>query len=332
MKESLFSPILVEKMEEALRRDEQIVIFQNRRGFALVMECKSCGRVVRCDHCDVSLTYHKQVNRLVCHYCGTAVALPSHCLSCGAKEVKLSGFGTEKVEEEIATLFPDVRTHRLDYDTARTRSAYKRILTCFEQGKTKILIGTQMLAKGLDFKQVSVVGILNADSLMNVPDFRSHERAFQLMMQISSLAGRRSCEQGTVVIQTSQPDHPLIQALQAFDYERMATDQLNEREIFHYPPYYRLIVLVLRCGNDQLLEQITVRYADILQEELGGRVSPPFVPPVSRVQALYVRHILLKIETTLPVANIRTILDKVNRQMQSFPGFSRIVLHYEVDN
>ena len=331
MKETLFSPVLKERMEVALKQDEQIVVFQNRRGFALVMECKSCGYVVRCVSCDVSLTCHKHLNRLVCHYCGYSVALPTYCPSCSGKDIKLSGFGTEKVEEEIETLFPGVRTNRLDYDTARTRSAYKHILTCFEQGKTKILIGTQMIAKGLDCKQVGVVGILNADSLMNVPDFRSHERAFQLMTQISSLAGH-SHNQGTVVIQTSQPDHPLIQAVQACDYERMAIDQLNERKTFRYPPYYRLIVLVLRGSNEQTLEQIAVRYAEILYEELGEKVLPSFAPPVNRVQALYVRHILLKLETTLPVAHVRAILEKANRQMQSFPGFSRVVLHYEVDN
>jgi len=264
----------------------------------------------------------------MCTLLHTALTANTLCLR---PVIKLSGFGTEKVEEEIETLFPGVRTNRLDYDTARTRSAYERILTCFEQGKSKILIGTQMMAKGLDFEQVSVVGILNADSLMNVPDFRAHERAFQLITQISSLAGR-SHNQGTVVIQTSQPAHPLIQAVQAFDYERMAIDELNERKAFCYPPYFRLIVLVLRCNNEQALEQIADHYAEVLYEELGKRVLPPFIPPVNRVQTLYVRHIMLKLETTLPVANVRAILEKVNRQMQAFPGFSRIILHYEVDN
>ena len=245
--------------------------------------------------------------------------------------MKLAGFGTEKVEEEIAMHFPDIRTNRLDYDTARTRSAYKRILSCFEQGKSQILIGTQMIAKGMELKKIGVVGVLNADSLMNVPDFRSHERAFQLMMQISSLAGR-SHKQGTAVIQTSQPNHPLIQAVRTFDYKRMAIDQLNERKLFHYPPYFRLIVLVLRCSNEQTLDQITTRYVEILYEALDERVMPPFAPPVNRVQTLFVRHIMLKLEIAFPIADVRTILDNTNRQMQSFQGFSRILLHYEVDN
>ena len=331
MKDSLFSPILKEKMEDALKRDEQIVIFQNRRGFTLVMECKSCGHVVRCMNCDVSLTCHKQTNRLVCHYCGYSVAIQAVCPSCGGKEMKAAGFGTEKVEEEIATLFPDVRSSRLDFDTARTRGAFQRILNSFELGKSKILIGTQMLTKGLDTKQVSVVGVLNADSLMNVPDFRSHERAFQLMMQISRLACR-SNQQGTVVIQTSQPEHALIQAVKEFDYKRMAIEQLNERKTFGYPPYFRLIVLVFRSGNEKILEQITARYAELLQAELEERVIPPFAPPVNRLQALHVRHIMLKIETNLPVPHIRGILDKVFSQMKSFAGFSKVDLHYEVDN
>ena len=331
MKESLFSPILVEKMKEALQQGEQIVLFLNRRGFALVMECKACGHVVRCVNCDVSLTFHKTINRLVCHYCGYSCSLPTSCHCCRAKEMKLAGFGTEKVEEEIHTLFPDIQTNRLDYDTARTRSAYERILTLFEQGKTRILIGTQMIAKGLDFTQVSVVGILNVDNLMNVPDFRAYERAFQLMMQVICRVGG-SHKQGTVVIQTSQPGHPLIQAIQAFDYHRMAVEQLNERKMFRYSPYFRLIAIVLRCGNEQTLEDVAARYAELLFAALGERVIPPFTPPVNRVQTLYVRQIVLKLETTLPVAQVRTVLEKVNLQMQPFPGFSRILLHYEVDN
>ena len=331
MKDTLCSPILKVTMEDALKRGEQVILFQNRRGFASVMECKSCDHVVRCVSCDVSLTYHKHSNRLVCHYCGYSTTIPSFCPACRGKEIKLVGSGTEKVEEEIDTLFPGIKTNRLDYDSARTHGAYKHILSGFEEGKTKILIGTQMLAKGLDSAQVAVAGILNADSLMNVPDFRAHERAFQLMMQVSSLAGRGH-KQGTVVIQTSQPAHPLIQAIQTFDYKSMAISQLNERKIFRYPPYYRLIVLVLRGPNEQLLDQVATCYAELLIAKLGECVLPPFTPPVNRMQALYQRHIMLKLETTLPVTHVRNILDKVNRQMSTVSGFSKIDLHYEVDN
>ncbi|MDR0795725.1 MAG: primosomal protein N' [Tannerella sp.] len=331
MKDTLFSPVLKEKMEEALKRNRQVVLFQNRRGFAEVMECRTCSHVVHCTHCDVCLTVHKYLNRLVCHYCGYSISLPVHCPVCGGKEIRLMGFGTEKVEAEIEMLFPGVQAKRLDMDTARTRGSYEHILTGFEAGKSKILIGTQMVAKGLECSQVGVAGILNADSLMNVPDFRAHERAFQLITQVCNLAGR-SNRPGSVVIQTSRPDHPLIQAVRSFDYERMATDQLSERKMYRYPPYFRLIVLVLRCGNEQLLEQITNRYAEILYAELKERVLPPFTPPVARVQVLYVRQILLKLEINLPIEQVRSILDKANRQMQTQPGFSKIMLHYEVDN
>jgi len=331
MKDSLFSPFLKEKMDQALKRDEQVVLFQNRRGFAMVMACKSCGYVVRCADCDVSLTYHKHKNRLVCHYCGSFSSPLSECPACMGEEIKLMGFGTEKVVEEIEALFPGVQTSRLDLDTARTGSAYERILKDFEQGKSKILIGTQMLAKGLDCNKVGVVGILNADSLMNVPDFRAHERAFQLIMQVSSCAGLRH-QQGIVVIQTSNPEHPLMQAIQTFDFKQMAELQLSERKTFRYPPYFRLITLVLRCSDEQMLDQIAVRYAEILYADFGERVSPPFSPPVNRVQMFYMRHILLKFETSMPVNYVRTVLEQANRQMLSVSGFRKVVVHYEVDN
>ena len=331
MKATLFSPLLKTQMEEALKRNEQVVLFQSRRGFALVMECKSCGHVARCVDCEVTLTYHKHVNRLVCHYCGYSVLPLAYCPVCRGTDIKLMGFGTETVEEEIEALFPGIPASRLDLDTARTRKSYERILTDFEQGKTKILIGARMLAKGLDCKQVSVVGIVNADSLMNAPDFRAHERAFQLMMQVISCGGR-SGKQGVVVLQTSHPEHPLIQAVQAFDYERMAFEQLSERKMFRYPPYFRLIVLELRYRDESILEELSVHYAETLQQELGERVLPPFAPPVNRVQMLYVRHIMLKLETAFPVVQVRTILEQTNRTMQSLPKFRQVILHYEVDN
>jgi len=259
------------------------------------------------------------------------MAPPSHCPDCQGNDIQWMGFGTEKVEEEIESLFPGIQTSRLDLDTARTRKAYERILTDFEQGKSMILIGTQMLTKGLECAQVSVIGILNADSLMNVPDFRAHERAFQLMMQVSCCGGRSS-KQATVVIQTSQHDHPLMQAIQTFDYERMALAQLSERKMFRYPPYFRLIVLVLRCRHENILDDISVRYAEILHEKLGERVLPPFTPPLNRIQTLHVRHIMLKLETSLPILQIRSLLEQTNHQMQSFPAFRQVLLHYEVDN
>lgn len=330
MKDTLFSPQLVEKVKEALARGEQAILFQNRRGFAPMMECKSCGWIPHCVNCDVSLTYHKYKHELVCHYCGYAVSLPSHCPECQSAELKMMGFGTEKVEEEIASLFPDVSVQRLDFDTARTRNAYERIIADFEKGKTRILIGTQMLSKGLDFGNVSVVGILNADSLMNFPDFRAHERAYQLMVQVSGRAGRRE-KRGTVILQTSQPDHPLIRMVRDFAYQDMVRWQLSERSMFRYPPYYRLLVIVLRSRNETVLQEMASVYAEKLRLRLGERVLGPVTPPVTRIQTLHIKKIILKIEIAAAVAPVREILEHIHADMSQYPVFKQLLVHYDVD-
>ena len=330
MKDTLFSPVLVEKLSEALGKGEQVILFQNRRGFAPVIECKECGWVPHCVNCDVSLTYHKFRNELVCHYCGYKIQLPHHCPECQSPELRTMGFGTEMVEEEIATLFPSAKVERLDFDTARTRAAYERIIADFEKGKTQILIGTQMLSKGLDFGNVSVVGILNADSLMNFPDFRAHERAFQLMVQVSGRAGRRD-KRGTVVLQTSQPDHPLIRMVERFAYKEMVRLQLGERSMFRYPPYYRLIVIVLRSRNDSILQELSVLYAENLRRRLGERVLGPVTPPITRVQTLHIRKIVLKIEIAAAIAPVREILESVHTEMQRYLPFKQLIVHYDVD-
>ena len=330
MKDTLFSPLLVEKIQKALAKGEQAILFQNRRGFAPVIECKSCGWVPHCVNCDVSLTYHKSRNELVCHYCGYKIQLPYQCPDCQSAELRPMGFGTEKVEEEIASLFPNVKIERLDFDTARTRTAYERIIADFEKGKTQILIGTQMLSKGLDFGNVSVVGILNADNLMNFPDFRAHERAFQLMVQVSGRAGRRD-KRGTVVLQTSQPEHPLIQMVGRFAYKEMVRMQLSERSMFRYPPYYRLIVIVLRSRNDSVLQELSLIYAETLRKRLGERVLGPVTPPITRVQTLHIRKIILKIEIAAAITPVRDILEKVYAEMQRYLPFKQLIVHYDVD-
>ena len=330
MKDTLFSPLLVEKITQALARQEQVILFQNRRGFAPILECALCGWVPRCVNCDVSLTYHKAKNQLSCHYCGYTYHLPQVCPACKGTNFKMMGFGTEKVEEEIMSLFPAVKTDRLDFDTARTRTAYERIISDFEKGKTQILIGTQMLSKGLDFGNVSVVGILNADSLMGFPDFRSHERAFQLMVQVSGRAGRKT-KRGTVILQTSQPDHPIIQMVPLFDYKGMVNLQLTERSMFHYPPYFRLIVIVLRSRNEGALTQLSAVYADKLRSQLGERVLGPITPPITRIQTFHVKKIILKIETTAAIAPVRQILHAVNLEMHEYAYFKQLLVHYDVD-
>jgi primosomal protein N' (replication factor Y) len=329
-KDTLFSPLLVQKMQAALEGGEQSILFQNRRGFAPVMECRECGWVPRCMNCDVSLTYHKYHNRLECHYCGYRETLPAKCPQCGSTELKMMGFGTEKVEEEVATLFPSVKTERLDFDSAKTRNAYERIISDFEKGKTRILTGTQMLSKGLDFANVSVVGILNADSLMNYPDFRAHERAFQLMVQVSGRAGRRD-KRGVVILQTSQPEHPIIRMVREFAYKDMVTLQLGERSIFRYPPYYRLIVVVLRSRNESALQEMSALHADTLRTRFGERVLGPVIPPVTRVQTFHVRKILLKIEVAAAIAPVREIIESIHAEMQRYLPFKQLLVHYDAD-
>lgn len=330
IKDTLFSPLLVEKVRTALEKGEQAILFQNRRGFAPMVECKACGWVPKCVNCDVSLTYHKARRQLVCHYCGYTYTLPTQCPACKETDLRMMGFGTEKVEEEIASLFPSTKVERLDFDTARTRTAYERIIEDFEKGKTQILIGTQMLSKGLDFGNVSVVGILNADSLMNFPDFRAHERAFQLMVQVSGRAGRRD-KRGTVILQTSQPEHPLIRMVEQQAYKDMVRWQLSERSMFRYPPYYRLIVLVLRSRNEEVLGELSSLYADKLRSRLGERVLGPVIPPVTRIQTLHIRKIVLKIEVAAPITPIREILENISMEMQGHPLFKQLIVHYDVD-
>lgn len=330
MKETLFSPLLIDKIKEALAKNEQVILFQNRRGFAPMIECKDCGWVPHCVNCDVSLTYHKGHNQLVCHYCGYTYRLPQVCPECKSTEFKMQGFGTEKVEEEISTLFPSAKTDRLDFDTARTRSAYERIISDFEHGKTQILIGTQMLSKGLDFGNVSVVGILSADSLMNFPDFRAHERAFQLMVQVSGRAGRRD-KRGYVILQTTQPEHPLIQMVQHHSYKEMVQMQLGERSMFHYPPYYRLIVLNLRCRNEAVLKRMSFLYAEKLRICLGDRVLGPVSPAITRVQTLHIKKIVMKIEISAGIYQVRIALEEVYKAMQAESDFKQLLVHYDVD-
>jgi primosomal protein N' (replication factor Y) len=330
MKDTLFSPALVEAMQTALSKGEQVILFQNRRGFAPLVECKSCAWVPHCTQCDVSLTYHKAYRRLECHYCGHVESLPHLCPSCGSEELKMLGFGTEKVEEEVEALFPSARIDRLDFDSARTRTAYETIIGDFEEGKTQILIGTQMLSKGLDFGNVSVVGILNADSLLNYPDFRAHERAFQLMVQVSGRAGRRD-KQGIVILQTSQPELPLIRLVEQSAYYDMVILQLSERSQFHYPPYFRLIELILRSRQESALLEISPVYAAKLRARLGARVLGPVIPPVTRVQNLHIRKIILKVEVSAAIAPVRAILEEVRQEMTMHPNFKQIWMHYDVD-
>jgi len=325
-----FSPLLLQYIHETLAQKEQVILFQNRRGFAPMIECNTCGWVPKCKNCDVSLTFHKGLNQLTCHYCGYTYQLPRACPACEGTDLRNRGFGTEKIEDDIKALFPEATVARMDLDTTRTRSAYERIIADFEQGKTDILIGTQMVSKGLDFDHVSVVGILNADTMLNYPDFRSYERAFQLMAQVSGRAGRKN-KRGRVILQTKSIDHPIIEQVIHNDFEQMVAGQLAERQMFHYPPYYRLVYVYLKNRNEQLLDLMAQTMSGKLRAVFGNRVLGPDKPPVARIQTLFIRKIIVKIEYNAPMARARELLVQVQKEMVSEDRFKSLIVYYDVD-
>ena len=325
-----FNKLLLDKMEETLGRGEQVMLFQNRRGFSPYVECSQCGWTARCPHCNVTLTYHKGGARLVCHYCGSTAPVPAKCPSCEVTEVLPRGFGTEKVEEEIARLFPEARVARLDRDSVTSERAFNAIISDFEARKTDILVGTQMITKGFDFGGVSLVGILNADNLLNNPDFRAAERAFQLMLQVAGRAGRRS-DGGEVVIQTSEPGHPVIRQVVAGDFAGMARMQLSERKAFFYPPYARLTSLTLRHRDVALLRRGVTELAARLRVRFGRRVLGPMTPPVDRIRGEYLAGLLLKIESGASSAKARALLAAELKAFAENPEFKTITFICNVD-
>ena len=325
-----FSPLLVKEVRNALERKEQVILFQNRRGFAPMMECHTCGWVPKCKNCDVSLTYHKGMNQLTCHYCGCTYQVPRSCPACGGVELMNRGFGTERIEDDIQLIFPEARVARMDLDTTRTRSAYEKIIADFEQGKTDILIGTQMVSKGLDFEHVSVVGILNADSMLNYPDFRSYERAFQLMAQVAGRAGRKN-KQGLVVLQTKSPELPVINQVMRNDYEQLYYDQLAERQLFRYPPYYRLVYVYLKHRKESVLDVAADAMASMLRSGLGDRVLGPDKPPIARIQTLYIKKMIVKVEQNASMAKVRDYLLAVQRSIIEDERFRSLIVYYDVD-
>ena len=325
-----FSPLLLQYIHEALDQKQQVILFQNRRGFAPMIECNTCGWVPKCKNCDVSLTFHKGLNQLTCHYCGYTYQLPHKCPACEGTDLRNRGFGTEKIEDDIKILFPEAAVARMDLDTTRTRSAYERIIADFEQGKTDILIGTQMVSKGLDFDHVSVVGILNADTMLNYPDFRSYERAFQLMAQVAGRAGRKN-KRGRVILQTKSIDHPIIAQVIHNDFDQMVAGQLAERQMFHYPPYYRLVYVYLKNRNEQLLDLMAQTMSGKLRAVFGNRVLGPDKPPVARIQTLFIRKIIVKIEYNAPMARARELLGQVQKEMVAEDRFKSLIVYYDVD-
>lgn len=327
---SHFSDVLINEIEEALQKKEQVILFQNRRGFAPFIECDECAWVPKCEHCDVSLTYHKHNNLLVCHYCGFAIPSPSNCMACGSSALQNRGFGTEKVEEELSIFFPNAKIERMDLDSTRSKSAYERIISSFEDGRIDILIGTQMVTKGLDFDRVSLVGILNADNMLNFPDFRAFERSYQLMAQVSGRAGRRN-HQGLVIIQTAQPNHPVIGQVMNHDYMGLYLYQINERKTFRYPPFFRLISLTLKHRDSQILRMASNEIAKGLREKLGENVLGPESPPINRIQGLYLMNILIKINRDQAATRVKGLISYYINGIKQKKEFGHLLIVPDVD-
>ena len=325
-----FSPLLLARVHEALDRGEQVILFQNRRGWAPMIECKQCGWVPRCEHCDVSLTLHKSMNQLTCHYCGYTYQIPTECPACGGKELQGRGYGTEKIEDQVRDIFPEARVSRMDLDTTRTRNAYERIINDFASGRTNLLIGTQMISKGLDFDKVSVVGILNADAMLNQPDFRAYEQAFMMMSQVSGRAGRKG-KRGLVILQTKSPDLPVIRQVVQNDYASFCHDLLAERRLFSYPPFHRLIYVYLKHKHDQVVETAGMELGSRLRQWFGARVLGPDKPSVARVKTLSIRKIVLKLENGIDMPKVRQYLAFAQHQMLQDKRYSSLLFYYDVD-
>lgn len=330
MMRGAFSPDLLEAMRTALRNKKQVLLFQNRRGFAPMVECKVCGWVPKCKNCDVSLTYHRSMNLLTCHYCGYTYPVPKQCPNCESTELLGRGYGTEKIEDRVRELFPEARIARMDLDTTRSAGAYGRIIDDFSCGRTDILIGTQMITKGLDFSGVTVVGILNADTMLNYPDFRAYEQAFQMLSQVSGRAGRRD-ERGLVILQTKSADLPVIQQVVAGDFQTFAHDLLEERSMFRYPPFYHLVYVYLRHRNEQLVDSAAIEMASRLRQAFADRVLGPDKPAVARVKTESIRKIVIKLEQGINLPLARQCMAEARTQLLQDKRYAAMTVFFDVD-
>jgi primosomal protein N' (replication factor Y) len=327
---SHFTSFLLEHIKEALSKNEQVILFQNRRGFSLRLVCDDCQWSPGCNNCDVGLTYHKHQARMRCHYCGHAKDIPTQCPECGSKKLTMKGFGTEKIEEEIPVFFPDAVVKRMDLDTTRSKNAYFQILNDFEDRKIDVLVGTQMVSKGLDFDHVSLVGVMNADNMLHYPDFRSFERSFQQMVQVSGRSGRKH-KRGKVVIQTAQPYHAVIQNVMENNYEAMYKSQMEERANFKYPPFYRIIKITLKHRDYHVLNDGANFFIDLLRPKLGSRVLGPEYPAVARIKNLYLKNILVKFESKASHLTVKAIIKEAMDSLYLNEKFRSIMVIPDVD-
>jgi primosomal protein N' (replication factor Y) len=327
---SHFTKTLLEKMQIALAKGEQIILFQNRRGFSPYIECHDCGTIPQCIHCDVSLTFHRHSNNLICHYGGYQLPNNAKCVACGSPKMETRGFGTEKIDDEISAFFPDKKIERMDLDTTRAKHAYTDIIGRFEAREIDILVGTQMITKGLDFDNVSLVGILNADNMLNQPDFRAFERSYQLMTQVAGRAGRNK-DQGEVVIQTSNPLHPILNDVRESDFIRMIDSQLIERQHYGYPPYTRLIRLTIRHKDLQTVENASKLLASFLRSQMDKSILGPEFPPISKIQNLFLKNILIKIDKNQNLVSYKFFISNCIEHLHTQEQFKSVDVVINID-
>ena len=325
-----FSAFMMSHIKEALERKEQVILFQNRRGFAPRLECEVCNWIPQCPNCDVSLVYHKNQNRLRCHICGHSSHLFHQCSSCGSQEVRMKGFGTEKLEEDLGIMLPEARIKRMDLDTTRAKNAYEKIFEDFTDHRIDILVGTQMVTKGLDFENVSIVGVLNADNMINFPDFRAFERSFQMLVQVSGRAGRKT-KKGKVIIQSFNPYHSVIRYVVESDYMKMYDSQILERRNYKYPPFYRLIKFTLKHRDYRDLNEAASDFAQLLRNSFGQRVLGPEYPMVAKMRGLFLKDILLKMEKGLALSKTRAEISKILETFKSGSQYKSIRIIIDVD-
>ena len=325
-----FSPQLLAAVRQALGNQEQVILFQNRRGFAPMVECNTCGWVPRCKNCDVSLTLHKNTNTLTCHYCGYTYTVPTHCPSCEGNDLRGRGYGTEKIEDQLRDLFPEARIARMDLDTTRSRNAYERLISDFASGRTNVLIGTQMISKGLDFDHVSVVGILDADTMLNYPDFRAYEHAFMMMAQVSGRAGRKG-KRGHVLLQTRNKELSVIKHVVQNDYAAFYQELLEERRQFRYPPFYHLVYVYLRHKTESTVESASIYMGSLLRQWFGERVLGPDKPGISKVKTLHIRKIVLKLENGIDLNLVRDYLQRAQKQIMQDKQYASLQIFFDVD-
>ena len=325
-----FSPRLLAAMREALAAGKQVILFQNRRGFAPVLSCPTCGWTPKCKNCDVSLTYHKRLNLLTCHYCGFTMPVPETCPNCGNPHLSDRGYGTEKIEDLVRAEFPGARVARMDLDTTRTRGAYERLIGEFGEGKTNVLIGTQMISKGLDFDNVAVVGILDADTMLNYPDFRAYEHAFMMMSQVAGRAGRKG-KQGLVILQTKSPSLPVIHQVVHNDYTGFYNDLLEERTLFHYPPFSHIIYIYLKHKQEGVVEMAAQELGGRLRQLFGDRVLGPDKPAIARVKTLFIRKIVLKLELGIDLRKMHAALYQARDGITQQACYKSVQIYFDVD-